>query len=123
MKRPRKPDAEFVLKGALTRLALYFTHQGKQRFTGDQVALFLIAVGTQIRTSSFPALESMDPPAGAYEQLDRELKRRFHQENMVKVSLELVQDSAFNMEDYIAGGISDATGYVDPDAHLGAVEP
>lgn len=34
--------ANFVLKGALTRLALIFNSHGKDIFTGEEVAAFLI---------------------------------------------------------------------------------
>jgi len=69
-------DARFVLKGALTRLALYFAGRGSENFTGEEVAGILLGAWQSFEDSQEPLLLAL----------------------------------------------SDATGYVEPDAHLGAVE-
>lgn len=38
-----KVESEFAVKGALTRIALYFNAQGQQQFTGEEVAVILLA--------------------------------------------------------------------------------
>lgn len=72
----KRSTTEFVVKGVITRLALFFQAQGDQKYTGREIARILLSAWFSYEQSTWPG--------------------------------------------FIA--IADATGYVEADAHLGAVE-